>query len=106
MSNLGESVNDDKDGIMTLLRSRKTGDEVHFNLVPFPFRNREWLQSTSRSLMFVLNAKATATLNNITMTVFFHVRPPAPINNVLVLVVTTRVDRQSEEHTSDLKSHV
>src|SRR3954471_13736097 len=94
MSNLGESVNDDKDGIMTLLRSRKTGDEVHFNLVPFPFRNREWLQSTSRSLMFCFDATTNITLINITSNVLFHVGPPVPLSNVLVHLGTTRVNRQ------------
>src|SRR3954466_14022723 len=94
MSNLGESVDDDKDGIMTLLRSRKTGNEVHFNLVPFPFRNREWLQSTSRSLMFGFNATANVTLINITSNVLFHVRPLVPLTNVLVHLGTTGVNRQ------------
>src|SRR3954463_13019827 len=94
MSNLGESVNDDKDGIMTLLRSGKSGDEVHFNLVPFPFRNREWLQSSNRSLMFSFHATANVTLINITRNVLFHVGPPVPLTNVLVHLGTTRVNRQ------------
>src|SRR3954468_6596649 len=94
MSNLGESVDDDKDGTMTLLRSRKTGDEVHLNLVPFPFRNREWLQSSSRSLMFCLDVKANVTLINITSNVLLHARPPIPLTNVLVHLGTSRVNRQ------------
>src|SRR3954465_10301814 len=94
MSNLGESVDDDKDGIMTLLISRKTGDEVHFNLVPFPFRNREWLQSSSRSLMFGFDATADVTLINITSNVFLHARPPVPLTKVLVHLGATWVDRQ------------
>src|SRR3954468_21211954 len=94
MSDLGESVDDDKDGIMTLLRSRKTGDEVHFNLVPFPFRNREWLQSSSRSLMFGFDATTNVTLFNITSNVLLHVRPPVSLMNVLVHLGTTRVNRQ------------
>src|ERR1041385_8946151 len=81
MSNLGESVDDDKDRIMTLLGSRKTGDKVHFNLVPFPFRNREWLQSSSRSLMFGFDATANVTLINISSDVLLHLG-------------TARVDRQ------------
>src|SRR4051812_22723607 len=93
VGNLGETIDDDKDGIMTLLRSRKTGDEVHLNLVPFPFRNREWLQSTSGSLMFGFDATANVTLINITSNVLFHVRPPVPLTNVLVHLGTTRVDR-------------
>src|SRR3954468_10375501 len=94
MSNLGESVDDDKDGTMTLLRSRKTGDKVHLNLVPFPFRNREWLQSSSRYLMFCLDATANVILINITNNVLFHVRQPVPLRNVLVHLGTAGVNRQ------------
>src|SRR4051812_38950618 len=94
MSNLGESVDDDKDSIMTLLRSRKSGDEVHLNLVPLPFRNREWLQSSSRSLMFCLDAMANVTFRNISGNVLLHVRPPEPLTNVLVHLGAARVNRQ------------
>src|ERR1043165_10098584 len=73
VSNLGESVDDDKDGIMTLLRSRKTGDKVHFDLVPFPFRNREGLQSSSRSLMFCLDTTTNVTFINITSNVLVQI---------------------------------
>src|ERR1041385_1906612 len=94
MRNLGESVDDDKDGIMTLLRLGKSGDEVHFNLVPFPFRNREWLQSSSRSLMFGFHATANVTLVNIPSHVLLHIRPPVPLTKVLVHLGTTRVNQQ------------
>src|ERR1041385_8258121 len=94
MRNLGESVDDDKDGIMTLLRLGKSGDEVHFNLVPFPFMNREWLQSSSRSLMFGFHATANVTLINITSNVFLHARPPVPLTKVFVHLGATWVDRQ------------
>src|SRR4051812_4137965 len=79
---------------MTLLRSRKTGDEVHLNLVPLPFRNREWLQSSSRSLMFCLDATANVTFINITSNVLLHARPPVPLTNVLVHLGAARVNRQ------------
>src|SRR3954462_15370852 len=94
MSNLGESVDDDKDGIMTLLRSRKTGDKVHFDLVPVPFRNREGLQSSSRSLVFCLDATANVTFINITSNVLLHVRPPEPLTNVLGQLGGARVNSQ------------
>src|SRR3954466_17041 len=94
MNNFGESVDDDKDSIMTLLRSRKTGDEVHLNLLPFPFRNREGLQSSSRSLIFCLDATANVTLINITSNVLLHIRPLVPLTNVLVHLGATRVNRQ------------
>src|SRR3954466_10160739 len=79
---------------MTLLRSGKTSDEVHLDLVPLPFRNRKWLQSSSRSLMFGFDATANVTLVNISSDVLLHVRPPVPLTNVLVHLGTTRVNRQ------------
>src|SRR3954468_23753415 len=94
MRNFGESVDDDKDSIMTLLRTGKSGDEVHLNLVPFPFRNREGLQSSSRSLMFCFDATTNVTLINITSNVLLHVRPPVPLTNVLAHLGATRVNRQ------------
>src|ERR1041384_5745695 len=108
MSNFGESVEDDKDGIMTLLRSRKTGDEVHLNLVPLPFRNREWLQSSSRSLMFCLDATANVTFIDITSNVLLHIRPPVPLTNVLIHFGATRVNRQRGivSRFYDLRGHI
>src|SRR4051812_29632866 len=94
MSHFGESVDADKDSIMTVLRSRKTGDEVHLNLVPFPFRNREGLQSSTRSLVFFLDATANVTLINVTSNFLLHARPPIPLTNVLVHLGTARVNRQ------------
>src|SRR3954471_23019316 len=79
---------------MTLLGSRKSGDEVHFNLVPFPFRNREWLQSSIRSLMFRFDATANVTLVNISSDVLLHVRPPIPLTNVLVHLGASRMNGQ------------
>src|ERR1043165_5147513 len=94
MSNFGESVDDDKDSIMTLLGSRKTCDEVHLNLVPFPFRNRQWLQSSGIFLVFCLDATTNVTFINITSNVLLHVRPPVPLAYVLVHLGATGVDRQ------------
>src|SRR3954463_6216180 len=108
MSNFGESVDDDKDSIMTLLRSRKTGDEVHLNLVPFPFRNRQWLQSSCRSLMFCLDATTNVTFINITSNVLLHVRPPVPLANVVVHLGATGVNRQGSimSFFHDLRGHI
>src|SRR3954470_19882546 len=94
MRNLGESVDDDKDGIMTLLRSRKPSDEVHLDLVPLPFRNQKWLQSSSRPLMFGFDATANVTFRNISGNDMLHTRPPESLMNVLVHLGTTRVNRQ------------
>src|SRR3954462_370952 len=92
VGNLGESIDDDKDSIVAFLRSGETSDEVHLDLVPLPFRNRKWLQSSSRSLMFVFDATANVTLFNITRNVLFHAIPPVPLTNVLAHLGATGVD--------------
>src|SRR4051812_21602203 len=79
---------------MAFLRPGKTSDEVHLDLVPLPFRNRKWLQISSRSLIFVFDATTNVTLVNISSDVLLHVRPPVPLTNVLVHFGTTRVNRQ------------
>src|SRR4051812_1032565 len=94
VGNLGESVDDDKDNFVAFLRSGKTSDEVNLDLVPFPFRNREWLQSSSRSLMFCFDGTANVTLVNISSDVLLHVRPAVPLTKVLVHLGTNRVNRQ------------
>src|SRR3954464_5539743 len=81
---------------MTLLRSRKTGDEVHLNLVPLPLWNRDWLQSSSRSLMFCLDATANVTFFNITSNVLLHIGPPELRTNVLVHLGASRMNGQRD----------
>src|SRR5215216_7570944 len=87
-------VNDDKNSIITLLRFGKTSDEVHLDMVPFPLRNRDRLQSSSRPLMFCFDTTANVTLSNITSNVLLHVRPPESLMNVLLHLCTTGMNRQ------------
>src|SRR3990170_5944488 len=79
---------------MTLLRSRKTSNEIHLDFVPFPFRNIKWLQSSSRPLVFCFDATTDVTLRNITSNVLLHVWPPESLTNVLVHLGTTGMNRQ------------
>src|SRR4051812_22036159 len=94
MCNFRKPVNDDKNSIITFLRFGKSNDEVHLDMVPFPFRNRDRLQSSSRSLMFCFDTTTNVTLSNITSNVLLHVRPPESLTNVLVHLCTTRMDTQ------------
>src|SRR6266566_8663325 len=94
MSHLGETVDDDKDSVITLLRSGKSSNKVHLDLIPFPFRYFKWLQKSSRPLMFSRDATANVTLGHIACKVFFHIWPPEPLSDVLVHLGTTRMNRQ------------
>src|SRR3990170_5553641 len=94
MCNLGELVNDDKNSVMTLLRLRKTSYEIHLDFIPFPQRNRERLQKSSRLLMFCVDATTNVTLSNITSDVLLHPRPPVPLMKITIHLGTTRMDRE------------
>src|SRR3954466_11077364 len=60
MSNLGQVINDNKDSIVALLRSRKTRDKVHLNVIPLPLRNLEWLKQPCWLLVLCLHSLATS----------------------------------------------
>src|ERR1044071_4424229 len=75
-SKFGKSVNDNEDGIISFLGFWKAGDEVHTDLVPFPLGNRQWLKSTSRSLVFCLNVTTDITFGNKLCNVSLHPGPP------------------------------
>src|SRR3990170_4133854 len=94
MCNLGELVDDDKNGIVTLLRLWKTSYEIHLDFIPFPQGNRKRLQTSSRLLMFCLDATANVTFSQISSDVLFHSRPPVPLSKITIHLSTTRMDRE------------
>src|SRR4051812_14675150 len=76
VSNFGKSVNGNEDGIISFLDIWKAGDEVHTDFVPFPLWNRRRLKSTSRSLVFCLNATTNITFSNKSSNISLHPSPP------------------------------
>ena len=46
MSHFTQLVDDDEDGIITLLVLRKPGDEIHLNMVDLPLGNGQRMQKT------------------------------------------------------------
>src|SRR3990170_153546 len=94
MCNLGELVDDDENGVMTLLRLWKTSNEIHLHFIPFPQRNRERLQNTSRLLMFCLHTTANIAFRNIASDVLLHPRPPIPLMKITIHFGATRMNRQ------------
>src|SRR3954464_6446419 len=76
VSHFGKPINDNKDGIISFLGFWKASDEIHTDFVPFQLRNRQWLKSTSRSLMFCLNATTNITFGNELSNLSFHPSQP------------------------------
>src|SRR3954463_5167551 len=74
--NFGKLIDDNEDDIISFLGFWKASDEVHTDFVPFTLGNRQWLKSTSRSLMFCLNATTNITFGNKLSNVSLHPGPP------------------------------
>src|ERR1041384_1912910 len=94
MGNLGKIVDDDKDGIIALLRPRKTGNKVHLNVVPLPLRNFYWLKQPCWLLVLCLHSSAHITLGDKTGNIPLHTSPPETLLEVLIHLGATRVDGQ------------
>src|SRR4051812_26661616 len=94
MSNLGQVINDNKDNIVALLRSRKTGDKVHLYVVPLPLRNLKWLKQPCWLLMLCFHSPAHITPGDKTGHILLHTSPPKALLEVLIHLGATRVDRQ------------
>src|SRR3954465_4025869 len=94
VGNFGEVVDDDKDGIVLLLRQRKTCDEIHLNVIPFPLRNLKWLKQPCWPLMLCFHSPAHITPGDKTGNIPLHTSPPKALLEVLIHLGATRVDRQ------------
>src|SRR3990170_2475764 len=94
MCNLGELVDDDENGVMTLLRLWTTSNEIHLHFIPFPQRNRKRLQLASRLLMFCLHTTTNVALSNMRSNILLHSRPPVPLTKITIHLSTTRMYRQ------------
>src|SRR3954469_18208536 len=84
VSNFGESINDHEDGIISFLGFWKASDEIHTDFVPFPLGNRQRLKSTSRSLMFCLNATTNITFGNEQSNLSFHPSQPKSLASLRI----------------------
>src|SRR4051812_29769538 len=93
MGDLGQSVHYDPDRVISPNRSRQSGDKVHSNGIPFPFRNQQWLQQSSRSLMSCLDSLTYITLGDIASDFSLHLIPPKLFFHILIHLGSSGVDR-------------
>src|SRR6187401_1668721 len=92
MSDFGKLVNHHKDSIISSLGFRKTSDEVHFNVVELPLRNRKRLEKTGWTLMFCFHSSAYITLIHELGNLPFHACPPVRLLEVLIHLGTARMN--------------
>src|SRR4051812_3098059 len=93
MGDFGQSVHYDPDRVISPTRSRQSGDKVHSNRIPFPFRNLQWLQQSSGSLMSCLDSLTYITLGDIASNFSLHLMTPKLLFQVLIHLRSSGVDR-------------
>src|SRR3954464_10262916 len=93
MGDFGQSVHYDPDRVISPTRSRQSGDKVHSNGISFPFRNLQWLEQSSGSLMSCLDSLTYITLGDIASNLSLHLMPPKLLFQVLIHLRSSGVDR-------------
>src|SRR3954467_5927313 len=93
MGDFGQSVHYDPDRVISSTRSRQSGDKVHSNGIPFPFRNLQWLQQSTGSLMSRLDSLTYITLGDIASDFSLHLMPPKMFFQILIHLRSPGVDR-------------
>ena len=93
MGDFGQSVHYDPDRVISPTRSRQSGDKVHSNGIPFPFRNLQWLQQSSGSLMSCLDSLTYITLGDIASDFSLHLMPPKLLFQILIHLSSSGMDR-------------
>src|SRR4051795_3633241 len=93
MGDFGQSINYDPDRVISPTRSRQSNDKVHSYRIPFPFRNLQWLQQSSGSLMSCLDSLTNITLGDIASDFSFHLMPPKLLLQILIHLSSSGMDR-------------
>src|SRR3954470_1500757 len=93
MGDFGQSVHYDPDRVISPTRSRQSSDKVHSYRILFPFRNLQWLQQSSGSLMSGLDSLTNITLGNIASDFSLHPMPPKLLLQILIHLSSSGMDR-------------
>src|SRR3954466_8812377 len=93
MGDFGQSVHYDPDRVISPTRSRQSGDKVHYNGIPFPFRNLQGLQQSSGSLMSCLDSLPYVALGDIASDFSLRLMPPKLLFEMLLHLSSSGMDR-------------
>ena len=92
MSGFSEAVNYNPNRIISSWGGRQTNNEVHTNILPFPWRNIQRLKHTGGFEVTRFNSLVDVTLRNIVSYLPLHPCPPEPLFQILIHFITARVD--------------
>jgi hypothetical protein len=87
VSYLGQLIHNYPNGILSRLSFQQTHDKIHGNLFPLPLWHFQWLQQSSRSLMFSLNSLTSVTKSNILSNSSLHSIPPISGLEIMVHLI-------------------
>jgi hypothetical protein len=92
MCRLGKLVNNYLDGVKLADGERQTHNKIHTDVFPFPGRNTQRLQQSSRSHMVSLDPLACVTFRNIASNLVLHTSPPELCLQIMIHLCAARVD--------------
>jgi hypothetical protein len=87
VSYLGQSIHNYPNEIISRLSSQQTHDKIHGNLFPLPLMHLQWLQQSSRSLMFSFDSLTSVAKSNILGNVPLHTIPPISGLQIMVHLI-------------------
>src|SRR3954465_2138422 len=93
MGDFGQSVHYDPARVISPTSSRQSDDKDPSNGIPVPFRNLQWLQQSSGSLMSRLNSLTYITLGDIASDFSLHLMPPKLLFQILIHLSSSGVHR-------------
>jgi hypothetical protein len=92
MSRLGKSVDDYPNGVKLAAGERQTYNEIHTDVFPFPGRNTQRLQQSSKPHMISLDPSTRVTFRNIASSLTLHMSPRELCLQIMIHLCAARVD--------------
>jgi hypothetical protein len=92
MSRLGEPINDHPYGVKLVGRERQTHNKIYADVFPFPSRNVQRLQQSSRPQMINLDPSTHVSFYHIVSSLVLHSISPELCFQIMIHLHATGVD--------------
>jgi hypothetical protein len=92
MSKLGKSVDDYPNRVKHVAGEKQTHNKIYTDVLPFPGRNTQRLQQSSRPHMISLDPSTRAAFRNIASSLALHTGPPELCLQILIHLCAAQVD--------------
>jgi hypothetical protein len=92
VSHLSQSIHNYPNGIVSRLSSFQTHNKIYDNFFPCPLRHLQWLQQSSRLMMFSLDSLISVSKSNILGNVSLHSIPPIGGLEIMVHLIPSWIN--------------